>query len=314
MLVNMDSERRLAKPAKLEAFLQKAQQLPPVPAAIAQPVSQVTLEAALECKKLGLIEPILVGPQAKMEEVAAQHGLDLSGLEIVSTEHSHQSAEMAAKLVRTGDAGILIKGALATKELLGGILNRETGIRTDRRISHVFAIDDADYDKLLYVTDAAINIEPDLVDKQDIAQNSIDFAVSLGVNIPKVAILAAVEKVNPAMQSTLDAAALCKMSDRKQIKNAILDGPLAFDNAISIDAAKKKGIESDVAGNPDILLVPNIEAGNMLAKQLLYLGGATAAGIMLGARAPVVLTSRSELLAGRVYSCALARLSAEANR
>lgn len=314
MLVNKDSDNPAVKPAKLETFLQKAQALGPVSAAIAHPTSKVTLEAAIECKKLGLIEPILVGPKEKIEQVAAEHSLDLSGLRIVSTEHSHESSLEAAKLVRTGDAEILIKGALGTKELLGGVLNRESGIRTDRRISHVFVIDDADYDKLLYVTDAAINIEPDLIDKKDIAQNCIDFAASLGVNIPKVAILAAVEKVNPAMQSTLDAAALCKMSDRKQIKNAVLDGPLAFDNAISIDAAKKKGIESEVAGNPDILLVPNIEAGNMLSKQLLYLGGATAAGIMLGARAPVVLTSRSELLAGRIYSCALARLSVEASK
>lgn len=311
MLVNQDSENGLIKPEKLEAYLEKAQSLELVKAAIAHPVTEITLKAAVECKKLGLITPLLVAPKNKLINVAEMYGIDISDIEIVDTEHSHESAEKAANLVREGEAKILIKGSLSTKELLGGILNKETGIRTERRISHVFVIDDADYDKLLYVTDAAINIEPDLIDKKDIVQNCVDLVKSLGVDIPKVALLAAVEKVNPAMQSTLDAAALCKMSDRQQIKGALIDGPLAFDNAISSDAAKSKGIVSEVAGNPDVLMVPNIESGNMLAKQLLYLGGATAAGLLLGARAPVVLTSRSEVLPGRVYSCALARLSVE---
>lgn len=310
MLVNHDSEQQI-KPQKLEAYLDKAKALPPVKAAIAHPVSEVTLEAAVECQKLGLIEPILVAPKDRLHDIAQQRDLDISKIEIVNTEHSHESGIRAAQLVRDSKAEVLIKGALSTKELLGGILNRDTGIRSDRRISHTFVIDDNDYDKLIHVTDAAINIAPDLEVKQDILQNAIDFCRSLGCETPKAALLAAVEKVNPAMQSTLDAAALCKMADRKQIKHAIVDGPLAFDNAISMDAAQKKGIVSEVAGDPDILLVPNIESGNMLSKQLLYLGNATAAGILLGARAPVVLTSRSETLPGRIYSCALARLSVD---
>lgn len=311
MLVNIDGETRTKKPQKLEAYLEKAKALPAVKAAIAHPASEVTLEAALECKKLGLIKPILVGPKARLHNLAEQAGIDIADMDIFDTEHSHQSAEVAAQLVRNKQAEILVKGSLPSNEFLSGLLNKEKGIRTDRRISHVFAIDDSDYDKLLYVSDAAINITPNLVDKKDITQNCIDFCNSLGVDVPKVAILSAVEKVNPAMQSTLDAAALCKMADRGQIKNAILDGPLAFDNAISLKAAQAKGIVSEVSGNPDILIVPNIEAGNMLAKQLLYLSGATAAGLLLGARAPVVLTSRSETMAGRIYSCAIARLSVD---
>lgn len=310
MLIDID-DGDIKKPQKLEAYLDKAKAMPAVKAAIAHPVSEVTLKAAVVCQKLGLIEPILVAPEKRLQIVAEQTEIDVSGIEVVDTEHSHHSAEVAAELVRNKQAEILVKGNLPSSEFLSGLLNKEKGIRTDRRISHVFVIDDSDYDKLLYVSDAAINITPNLVDKKDIVQNCIDFCKSLGVDVPKVAILAAVEKVNPAMQSTLDAAALCKMADRGQIKNAILDGPLAFDNAISEEAAKAKGIVSEVSGNPDILIVPNIEAGNMLAKQLLYLGGATAAGLLLGARAPVVLTSRSESMAGRIYSCAIARLSVD---
>lgn len=309
MLVNIEGEHRNKTPKKLEAYLEKAKALPAVKAAIAHPVSKVTLEAAVACKELGLIEPILVAPEARVQAIAKDAQVDIAGMDIVDTEHSHQSAEVAAELVRNQEAQMLIKGSLPSNEFISGVLNKEKGIRTDRRLSHVFVIDDADYDKLFYVSDAAINIAPDLIDKKDITQNSIDFCKSLGVELPKVAILSAVEKVNPAMQSTLDAAALCKMADRGQIKGAILDGPLAFDNAISLEAAQAKGIQSEVSGNPDVLIVPNIEAGNMLAKQLLYLGNATAAGLLLGARAPVVLTSRSEILAGRVYSCAIARLS-----
>lgn len=293
---------------KLEIYLQQAMALPPVPAAVVHPVSETTILAAAEAQKYGLIEPILVGPEKKIREAAQQAGVDIDAMQLVTTEHSHAAAERAVELARERTAQMLIKGSLSTKELLKAILHKELGVRSERRLSHAFVLDVPSYDKVLIVTDAAINIEPTLLDKKDILQNAIDLSISLGVKEPKAAILSAVEYVNPAMKSTLDAAALCKMADRGQITGACVDGPLAFDNAISLEAAEEKGIKSPVAGNPDILLVPDIETGNVLAKQLLYLGQATAAGILLGARVPVVLTSRSETLRGRLYSCALARL------
>lgn len=297
-----------AKPDKLEAFLQQAIAMPTVKAAVVHPVSEVTVVAALEAQRIGLIEPVLVGPEKKIHAAADAAGVDISGLELVDVEHSHASAEEAVSLARSHKVELLIKGNLSTKELLRAILHKQEGVRSERRLSHAFVLDVPSYDKVLLVTDAAINIDPGLIEKKDILQNAIDLSISLGVEEPKVAILSAVEYVNPDMKSTIDAAALCKMADRGQIKGACVDGPLAFDNAISAAAAEEKGISSPVAGSPDILLVPDIEAGNVLAKQLLYLGQATAAGVLLGARVPVVLTSRSETLAGRLYSCALARL------
>jgi len=261
-----------------------------------------------------LIIPILVGPAAKIAEIALEAGINISGIEIVDTPHSHASASKAVELVRQGKAELLMKGSLHTDELLGAVVARETGLRTGRRLSHVFLMDVPTYHKVLLVTDAAINIAPGLDDKADICQNAIDLAIMLGVDQPKVAILAAVETVNSKMPSTLDAAALCKMADRGQIKGGLLDGPLAFDNAISKEAAEIKGIRSAVAGDPDILLVPDLEAGNILAKQLSFLANADSAGIVLGARVPIILTSRADTVRARIASCGVAMLAAHARR
>jgi phosphotransacetylase len=268
----------------------------------------------MEAGELGLIEPILVGPTARIQEVAAASGLDIGKARIVDAQHSHDSAAKAVEQVRSGKAELLMKGSLHTDELLGAVVARETGLRTGRRISHVFIMDVPTYHKVLIVTDAAINIAPGLEDKVDITQNAIDLAVSLGLSRPKVAILAAVETVNSKMPATLDAAALCKMSERGQITGGVLDGPLAFDNAISRQAAETKGIRSEVAGDPDILLVPDLEAGNILAKQLSFLANADSAGLVLGARVPIILTSRSDTVRSRIASCAVAVLVAHARR
>jgi phosphotransacetylase len=254
-----------------------------------------------------------VGPSAKIAEIAKRAKIDLAGFEIVDVEHSHDAAARAVQLVREGKAELLMKGSLHSDELLGAIVSRE-GLRTGRRISHAFIMDVPTYHKVLVVTDAAINIAPDLAAKVDICQNAIDLAMALGLEAPKVAILAAVETVNPSMPATIDAAALCKMAERRQITGGLLDGPLAFDNAISAEAAKIKGIESAVAGDPDILLVPNLEAGNMLAKQLTFLANADSAGLVLGARVPVILTSRADSVRARIASCAVAVLVAHARR
>jgi len=299
---------------KYERLLARCAGLEPVPTAVAHPCDQSALAGALEARDKGLITPILAGPAAKIEEVARAAGIDLGVTQVVDAPHSHASAAKAVELVREGRAELLMKGSLHTDELLSAVVARETGLRTGRRISHVFLMDVPTYHKVLIVTDGAINIAPTLEDKVDICQNAIDLAISLGVEQPKVAILAAVETITSKMPSTIDAAVLCKMVERGQIKGGILDGPLAFDNAISSQAAEIKGIRSKVAGDPDILLVPDLEAGNMLAKQLSFLANADSAGLVLGARVPIILTSRADTVRPRIASCAVAVLAARARR
>jgi phosphotransacetylase len=299
---------------KYEQLLERCKKLEPIATAVAHPCEQTALEGAIDAGGKGLITPTLVGPEAKIREIAATHNIDLGRTPIVDTPHSHASAAKAVALVRQGQAEILMKGSLHSDEILGAVVAKETGLRTGRRISHVFIMDVPTYHKVLIVTDAAINIAPTLEDKVHIVQNAVDLAISLGLARPKVAILAAVETVNPKMPSTIDAAALCKMADRQQITGAILDGPLAFDNAISAEAATIKGITSEVAGDPDILLVPDLEAGNMLAKQLSFLANADSAGLVLGARVPIILTSRADSVRSRIASCAVAVLAAHARR
>jgi phosphotransacetylase len=299
---------------KYEKILARCESIPPIPTAVAHPCEASALSGAVEASKLGLITPFLVGPADKIQEVAAAAKIDLSKLEIVDAPHSHASAAKAVALVREGKAEILMKGSLHTDELMSAVVARETGLRTGRRISHVFVMDVPTYHKPLVVTDAAINIAPTLEDKVDIIQNAIDMAISLGVAQPKVAILAAVETVNSKMPATIDAACLCKMADRGQIKGGLLDGPLAFDNAISKEAAETKGIKSPVAGDPDILLAPDLEAANILAKNLSFLANADSAGMVLGAKVPIILTSRADSVRSRIASCAVAVLVAHARR
>jgi len=299
---------------KYDRLVATAQALPKLKVAVVHPCDAASLGAVFEAVGLGLIEPILVGPQARITAAAEALGKDVSTMRIVDAPHSHASAAKAVELVRKGEAELLMKGSLHSDEILGAVVAKETGLRTGRRISHVFIMDVPTYHKVLVVTDAAINIAPALEDKADICQNAIDLAVSLGVAQPKVAILAAVETVTSKMPATLDAACLCKMADRGQIKGGVLDGPLAFDNAISKDAARIKGIKSAVAGDPDILLVPDLEAGNMLAKQLSFLANADSAGLVLGARVPIILTSRADNVRSRIASCAVALLAAHARR
>ena len=285
-----------------------------MPTAVAHPCEATALAGAVEASENRLIVPILVGPAGKIGEIAKANGIRLDQVRIVDVPHSHAAAAKAVQLVREGQAELLMKGSLHTDELLGAVVARETGLRTGRRISHVFIMDVPTYHKVLIVTDAAINIAPTLEDKADICQNAIDLAVTLGVAQPKVAILAAVETVTSKMPATIDAAALCKMAERGQIKSGLLDGPLAFDNAISKEAARIKGIKSDIAGDPDILLVPDLEAGNMLAKQLSFLANADSAGLVLGARVPIILTSRADSVRSRIASAAVAMLAAHARR
>ncbi len=299
---------------KYELLLQRCRAIDPVPTAVAHPCEETALAGPMEAAALGLIAPILVGPAAKIQEVAKQSGIDLSKAKIVDVPHSHAAATKAVELVRQGEAELLMKGSLHTDELLGAVVARDTGLRTGRRLSHAFVMDVPTYHKPLVVTDAAINIAPTLDEKADICRNAIDLVISLGVKHPKVAILAAVETVSSKMPATIDAAALCKMADRGQITGALLDGPLAFDNAISKEAAKIKGITSEVAGDPDILLAPDLEAGNMLAKQLTFLANADAAGLLLGARVPIILTSRADNVRSRIASCAVAVLAAHSRR
>jgi phosphate acetyltransferase len=297
---------------KYELLLESCRALDPIPTAVAHPCEETALSGAIEAAAKGLITPILVGPSAKIREIARAAGIDLGATRIVDVPHSHAAAAKAVQLVREGEARLLMKGSLHSDEILGAVLAKEIGLRTGRRLSHVFIMDVPTYHKVLVVTDAAINIAPTLEDKVDICQNAIDLAVALGVKRPKVAILAAVETVNSKMPSTIDAAALCKMADRGQISGGVLDGPLAFDNAISAEAAKVKGITSEVAGDPDILLVPDLEAGNMLAKQLTFLANADSAGLVLGARVPIILTSRADSVRSRIASCAVAVMAAHA--
>jgi phosphate acetyltransferase len=299
---------------KYEQLLARCRSLEPIVTAVAHPCEVTALEGAIDAAAAGLITPILVGPSAKIQEIASQNRIDLSRARIVDAPHSHGSAAAAVALVRKGEAELLMKGSLHTDELLGAVVARETGLRTGRRLSHVFIMDVPTYHKVLVITDAAINIAPTLEEKADICQNAIDLAVQLGVSRPKVAILAAVETVTSKMPSTIDAAALCKMAERGQITGALLDGPLAFDNAISKEAAATKKIHSEVAGDPDILLAPDLEAGNILAKQLTFLANADSAGVVLGARVPIILTSRADSVRARIASCAVAMLSAHARR
>jgi len=299
---------------KYESLLERCKPLAAIPTAVAHPCEATALSGAVEAANLGLIVPILVGPADKIKEIAAAEGLNIDAFQIEDTPHSHASAKRAVEFIREGKAEILMKGSLHTDELMSAIVARDIGLRTNRRISHAFIMDVPTYHKVLIVTDAAINIAPTLEDKVDICQNSIDLAISLGRHQPKVAILAAVETVTSKMPSTIDAAALCKMSERGQITGGILDGPLAFDNAISKEAAITKRIDSPVAGDPDILLVPDLEAGNILAKQLSFLAKADSAGMVLGARVPVILTSRADSVRVRIASCAVAMLVAHARR
>ncbi len=276
--------------------------------AVVHPVDGLVLRGAKEAADAGFIVPVLVGPKAKIDASAEAEGLDLSLYECVYTEHSHEAAERAVALARKGEVDALMKGSLHTDELMAAVVEDDGGLRTGRRMSHMYAFDVPDHTRPLFITDAAINIYPTLEDKRDIAQNAIDFAHALGMEAPKVAILSAVETVTSKIRSTVEAAALCKMRDRGQITGGILDGPLAFDNAVSETAAQAKGIDSPVAGRADILLVPDVESGNMLAKQIEYLAGATGAGVVLGARVPIVLTSRADDTIMRIASCALALL------
>lgn len=291
-------------------LIEAAQKRGAIRVAVVHPCDEVSLAGALDAARDGLIVPVLVGPEAKIRRAAESAGRSLEGIELIDVPHSHAAADRAVALARAGRVDALMKGALHTDELMGAVVKEDTGLRTERRISHVFALDVPHYPKPLFITDAAINIYPDLETKRDIIQNAIDFAHALGMDAPKVAILSAVETVTPKIPSTVDAAALCKMAERGQITGGLLEGPLAFDNAISKEAAKTKGIRSVVAGDADILVAPDLEAGNMIAKQLIYLAGADAAGIALGARVPIVLTSRADGALARQASCALAVLIA----
>lgn len=294
--------------ARYRQLIAATHELDPIVTAVVHPCDTLSLTGAVQAAAQGLITPILIGPEAKIRAAAGDAELDLGSAEIVDAPHSHAAAAQAVALVRQGRAEALMKGKLHTDEVMGAIVNRETGLRTERRMSHVYALDVPTYPKPLFVTDAAINIYPDLDDKRDIVQNAIDLVRALGVVEPKVALLSAVETVYPKIGSTVDAAALCKMAEREQITGGLLDGPLAFDNAVSAEAARTKGIISLVAGDADILVAPDLEAGNMIAKQLLYLAGADAAGIVLGARVPIMLTSRSDGIVSRLASAAIAQL------
>jgi phosphate acetyltransferase len=296
--------------ARYKALIDAAATLEPLRVAVVHPCDAASIEGAVEARNAGIIVPVFVGPEAKIRKAAVDAGCDLKDIRIVDAPHSHRAAERAVQLARRAEVEGLMKGALHTDELMSAVIDRENGLRTERRISHVFALDVPLYAKPLFITDAAINIEPDLDAKRDIVQNAIELARALGIAEPKVAILSAVETVSSKIASTIDAAALCKMADRGQIAGGILDGPLGFDNAISIEAARAKGITSPVAGDADILVVPDLEAGNMLAKQLIYLAGAEAAGIVLGARVPIILTSRADGTLARLASCAVALIFA----
>ncbi len=295
-------------PARHAWLFALAQGLAPITTAVVHPCDRESLLGAVAATRAGLIVPRLVGPEAKIRAVAEAEEVDLFGYPIVATEHSHAAAARAVALVRGGEAEALMKGSLHTDELMAEVVHAVTGLRTGRRISHVFVMDVPAYPRPLLLTDAAINIAPSLEDKRDIVQNALDLAAVLHIAEPKVAIVSAIETVTPKLRSTVEAAALCKMADRGQITGGILDGPLALDNAISLAAAQTKGIHSPVAGRADILVVPDLESGNMLAKQLEYLAGAELAGVVLGARVPIVLTSRADGVAARKASCALALL------
>jgi phosphate acetyltransferase len=298
------------KHEKYQRLIARCQALEPMPCAVAHPCDESSLRGAVDAARQGLLIPILVGPGQKIRAVAEAFELDISGYSIVDAPHSHESAEIAVRLAREGAVDGLMKGSLHTDELMAAVVKRETGLRTERRISHCFVMDVPALEQPLIISDAAVNIFPGLQDKVHIIQNAIDLAHALGIDVPKVAILSAIETVNPNMPTTVEAGALCKMADRGQITGGLLDGPLALDNAIDLNAAKIKKIDSPVAGKADILIVPDLEAGNMLAKSLTFLAGADSAGIVLGARLPIVLTSRADSLTARLASCAVAALFA----
>ena len=300
--------------SKYERLIARAKQVPPAQTIVVHPCDESSLRGPVQAADLGIIKPILVGPAAKISKVAKEHRIEIGGFQVVDAPHSEAAAERAVELVHQGKGELLMKGSLHTDELMRAVTNSKTGLRTARRISHVFIMDVPTYPETLFVTDAAINIAPDLDAKRDIVQNAVDLFTQVGLGTPRVAILSAVETVTSKIPSTIDAAALCKMADRGQITNAILDGPLAFDNAISLEAAKIKGIQSPVAGKAQILVVPDLEAGNMLAKNLIFLSKADSAGLVLGARVPVVLTSRADSVRSRMASCAAAVLYAAARR
>jgi phosphate acetyltransferase len=300
--------------SKYDRLVARAKTVAPAQTIVVHPCDDSSLRGPVEAAELGIIKPILVGPAGKIEKVAAERGIKISGFQIVDAPHSEAAAERAVQLIHEGKGELLMKGSLHTDELMRAVANSKTGLRTARRISHVFIMDVPTYPETLFVTDAAINIFPDLDAKRDIIQNVVDLFTQVGLGVPRVAILSAVETVTLKIPSTIDAAALCKMADRGQITGAILDGPLAFDNAISLEAVKIKGIQSPVAGKAQILVVPDLEAGNMLAKNLIFLSKADSAGLVLGARVPVVLTSRADSVRSRMASCAAAVLYAAARR
>jgi phosphate acetyltransferase len=305
----------MSKPhEKYERLLAFCKALPSTPTAVAHPCDESSLRGAVDAARLGLIAPILVGPRARIEAVAREHGIDLAGVPIVDAPYSEASAAKAVDLVRQGKAEALMKGSLHTDELMAAVVRRDTGLRTSRRISHCFVMDVPSYSETLIVTDAAVNIAPTMEDKVHIIQNAIDLAHALRFAEVRVAILSAMETVNPKVPSTVEAGALCKMADRGQITGAIIDGPLALDNAISLESVKIKKIDSPVAGRANVLVVPDLEAGNMLAKSLSFLAGADAAGIVLGARVPIILTSRADSVMTRLASCGIAALVANARR
>lgn len=295
---------------KLARLESEARARGPLRTAVVWPCSVDSLCAAVEAVQRGFIEPVLVGPGARIRALAEEAGLDLDGVRLVEAGEPRTAARAAVELAGAGEVKALMKGSLHTDELLGAVVGRDSPLRGARRASHVFWFDSPAYGKPIMVTDAVVNVAPGLTEKADIVRNAVDLAFRLGIERPKVAILAAVETVNAAMQSTLDATALCKMADRGQIEGAELDGPLGFDNAISAGSARAKGIVSTVAGDPDVLMVPNLDAGNILYKALVYLGGAACAGVVLGAKVPVILTSRADSREARVASCALAALAA----
>jgi phosphotransacetylase len=290
----------------LDRLLEAVSKMPALPTAVVHPVGKSSLLAAVEAAKEALITPILIGPQQRIQKAAKEAKQNIDDFELIAAKHSYDSAKLAVEMAREGKVSAIMKGKIHTDELMSAVVSREGGMRTGRRMSHVFAFDVPTYPRPLFITDAAINIEPDLETKADIIHNVIDLAHMLGIDIPRIAILSAVETVTSKIESTLHAAALCKMADRGQIKGGLLDGPLAFDNAISEESVRIKGIKSDVAGKADILVVPDIEAGNMLAKQLEYLARAEGAGIVLGAKVPVILPSRADDAVSRLAACALA--------
>lgn len=299
---------------KYDRLIAKAKGVSAATTIVVHPCDETSLRGAIEAAELGIINPILVGPSAKINAVANANKLDIGNLELVDVAHSDAAATRAVELIHEGRGELLMKGSLHTDELMRAVTASKTGLRTARRISHVFIMDVPTYPETLFITDAAINIFPDLEAKHDIIQNAIDLFTQVGLGTPRVAILSAVETVTSKIPSTIDAAALCKMADRGQITGGVLDGPLAFDNAIDPDAAKIKGIQSPVAGRAQILVVPDLEAGNMLAKNLVYLSKADSAGLVLGARVPIVLTSRADSVRSRMASCAAAVLYAAARR